>query len=117
MGAEDVLDVMVSGTIRVTANQKGLARVDANGKTIDMDISGIRVSGLSATRLLGHERKGVLAVYRETKGLAVCLADKGWRLNLKDADREVANLGRGVSGMMGPVHIHLFQIGRMMDAL
>lgn len=117
MGVEDVLDVMVSGSIRVTANQKQLVWMDADGKNIDVDTSGIRVSGLSATRLLGHEKKGVLDFYRETKGLAGCLASKGWRLNLKDADREVANLGRGVSGLMGPVHIHLFQIGKMMDAL
>lgn len=117
MGVEGVLDTVVSGTIRVNANHHRFAQVDAGAKVVDVDISGIRTSGLTITRLLGRETHGMIALYRETEGIAKTLAAKGWRLNLKDADRDVINLGAGVTGLMGPVHIHLLEIGRALDAL
>lgn len=117
MGVERVLGVMVSGSIQVNANRNRFAHVDAKGKIVDIDISGTRTTGISVTRLIGREVKGVVALYRETQGFAKGLAAQGWRLNLKDADREVLSMGRGVSGVMGPVHIHLFQIGKVLDVL
>jgi len=112
-----VLGVMVSGTIQVKANRNRFVHVNAKEKVVDIDVSGIRTSGISVTHLIGREAKGVVALYRETQGVARGLAAQGWRLNLKDADQEVLSMGHGVSGVMGPVYIHLLQIGRVMEVL
>lgn len=117
MAIEDLLDVLSSGSIKVTANGAPLAQMDGKQRSIEVDISGVRMSGLTVTRLLGRHHGGMFSLFVETEGMAHALARKGWKFELKDGPKEVVSMGRGVSGLTGPLHVSLFRMGTALEML
>ena len=113
----DLLTGFASGVLTVGVNGQPLLKVDAESRSIDVDTSGVKETGIKLSKLLPPGAGGVTDMIRNSEAMAKGLSDKGWRVTMYDKSSEVLAVGRGVSKLTGYVHVNPLKIRKILETL
>ncbi len=109
----DLLSTLRSGTVRVAGPEGILALVDADRRTVRMDIQPFVEEWRAFLRAAPKDAADV----RDGSHLPKALAEEGWQIDLYNRDKEVARIGRGTSALTGHVHVNLAALGLLREML
>jgi hypothetical protein len=101
--AVGLLSRVSSGSLEIDVDSSPFASVDAQSRSIDVQIAPLLRPRRRASSLLREE--GPFAVWKARK-IPAEMARAGWRLTLRDGSHELLALGRGTSALTGHVHVN-----------
>ncbi len=93
------LSNILSGTLTVNVNNFPFLKIDGETKTLDVEIKGLKASGIQASDLVGDSRRGLLETLKISQRIAKDLHQKGWRLRVFEGGSSLFSMGRGVSSL------------------
>jgi hypothetical protein len=76
------LSNFLSGTMTVSVNNFPFLKIDGESKTFDVEIKGLKESGIETSILFGESRHGMLERLKRSESIGKGLHEKGWRLRV-----------------------------------
>jgi hypothetical protein len=95
------LSNFLSGTMTVSVNNFPFLKIDGESRTFDIEIKGLKESGIETSSLLGESRHGMLETLKRSERIGEGLHEKGWRLRVFEGGRSVLSMGRGAPSLTG----------------
>ena len=112
-----LLELFSSGSLSAQVNGRPLAKIDAETRSLDLDVVGIKETGLKLTDLAKSEDSGYFGLLKTSKQTAKELAEIGWKLSLYDRGSSVLSMGSGVSKLTGHVWVNPFKLRSILKTL
>jgi hypothetical protein len=97
----DSLSNVLSGTLIVSVNNFPFLKIDGESKNFDIEIKGLKESGIQTSKLAGDSSQGFLDTFKMAEKIAKGLHEKGWRLRVFDEGSSLVSMGRDVSPLTG----------------
>jgi hypothetical protein len=94
----DSLSNIAAGTLTVSVNNFPFLKIDGETKTLDVEITGLRESGIRAPSI-GESRPGFMDALKASEKIAKSLQENGWRLQVFEGGSSIILMGRGVSSL------------------
>jgi hypothetical protein len=91
---------ILSGTLTVSINNFPFLKIDAESKSLDIEMKGFKESGLHSSDFIGAH-PGMLEILKKSEMIAKGLSENGWRLRIFEGEISVISMGRGVSPLTG----------------
>jgi len=98
-----LLTQMAGGKLEATIDGQPLARIDAEARTVSLDISGLEKEDIKAR---ANFREGFVNLW-QARGIGGELARAGWNVSVTSDEKELVRAGRDVSALTGHVHVSL----------
>ena len=115
----DLLSILGSGTFTATVNGLPFLKVDADSRSIDVEIRGVNECGIRLGDIIELEagQKGAVGLIKGSEATAKGLSEKGWRLVLYDKSNKILSIGRGVSKLTGHVQVNPLKLRKILESL
>jgi len=104
------LSNVLSGTVTVSVNNFPFLKIDGESKTFDIEIMGLKESGIETSTVVGDSRHGLLETLKSSERVARRFHEKGWRLRVFEGGSSVLSMGRGVPSLTGFVWGNPFEL-------
>ena len=112
----ELLETVPAGKMTVSAGGLPFVTVDADNKTLDVDLEKAKGAGLDVSEIIRIEG-GRTTTIRGSLSLGGALSRLGWKLNLySDGDR-IISLGRGASRLTGHVSVNPLRLKRLLGLM
>jgi len=112
----ELLGAVPSGRMTVSTGGLPFVTVDADSKTLDVDLEKAKGAGLQVSDILRIEG-GRTASVRGSVHVAGALSRLGWKLNLYSGGSRVASLGRGATRLTGHVSVNPLRLKTLLELL
>ena len=114
MFVNSLLLAFVSGHMNVMVNGFPAVAIDCDSKTLEIESSGVKQTGLSLEKL-GTPQGGMIELIKESELTARKLAEDGWTLVVYDKGAKALTMGKGVSRLTGHVHVNMLKLRRLLS--
>ena len=108
------------GRLTVSVNNFPLLKADATAKSVEVELKGVKETGLSLNALLkmgGPKSGGIFDALKGGEDVANKLDQMGWKFSLYDGGSSILTMGRGVSGFSGHISFNPLKIWRVLGSL
>lgn len=113
-GPVDLLKIFSAGSISVGVNGRPLLTVDAESRSIGIEVEGIEESGVKLSNFgTPNHRVSFTSLVRTSLTTAKDLAELGWRFSLNERGSTILMMGRGVSRLTGHVRGNPLKLRRL----
>lgn len=112
----ELLSLFESGVLAVTVNGRPLLKVDAESRSVESEVSGMRETGIKLSNL-SDSGPGVLGLLKTSRSTAKDLYEKGWKFSLYDKGSRILSMGRGVSRLTGHIQVSPTKIRSILEAV
>ena len=112
----ELLGSVPSGRMTVSIGGKPLVTLDAERKTLEVDLEKAKGAGLDISEIIRVEG-GRTASIRGSVHVAGALSRLGWRLDLYSRGEKVISLGKGPSRLTGHVSFNPLRLKRVLELL
>lgn len=111
-----ILSSVASGTVTVNLNNFPFVKIDAEAKTLDVEIKGFEQSGLRVGDIMpqGKGKTNFLDTLKQSSDFARGLHDDGWSIRLFEGEQSLLKMGRGASSLTGYIWLNPLKIPRLM---
>ena len=112
----ELLAFVPSGKATLTVAGRPLLTIDADKKTLDLEVEGVRQAGLRISDLVKLEEGSGNPIGGSLQ-MTGTLARLGWNLSLYLEGERIANMGSGVSRLTGHVSVNPFKLRKLLNAM
>lgn len=112
----DLLALMSAGRVTVNVTGRPLLSVDADEKTLEVEISGAKEVGLRLSNLTRLE-EGSVRVLEGSRTVAGALSRLGWKLTLCSEGERMLTMGSGAPRLTGRIRVSPLKLKKLLDAL
>jgi hypothetical protein len=114
-----ILSIFVGGSLSVEIDGKPLFKLDAEKRSVDLEVQGVVETGLKLSKLKTSQDKrlGLLGLLKTSRETAKDLSDVGWKMSLSDKDSTVLTMGSGVSRLSGRIRANPLKLRRVAKIL
>jgi hypothetical protein len=105
----EVLSRLTAGSIGASVDGAEIARVDADARTVTVEMDPLVPSRAAD----GRSIPGFRVPLWSARGFPGALARCGWRVDIRSQGRDVVTMGRGVSPLTGHVRLYLRGLGQL----
>ena len=110
----DLLKFFVGGSMSVGVNGLPLLKVDAESRSVGVEVEGIVESGLKLSNLAKSDhRPSLTSLAKISLTTARDLSQMGWKFSLNEKGSTVLTMGRGVSRLTGHVRANPLKLRRL----
>ena len=110
-----LLALIPSGKVTISVRNRPLVTLDADRKTLDLEVGGMGESGV---RLSDFVRSGAgHGTSFESIRVGGTLSRLGWKLNLYAGGDRVLSMGSGVSRLTGHINVNPLRLKKLLKAL
>jgi len=114
--ALELLAVLSKGKATIAVRGTPIVSVDADSKTLVVDVGKVKDSGLRPLDLV-RSGEGPLGALTGPARIANTLSEQGWRLTLSSEGVELLNMGKGVSRLTGRIGVKPLKTRKLLKAL
>ena len=112
----ELLGTVPSGRMTVSVGGEPLVTMDADSKTLEVDLEKAKKAGLDVSEIIRVEG-GRTASIRGSVNVAGALSHLGWRLDLYSGGERVVSLGKGHSRLTGYVGFNPLRLKKILGLL
>ena len=110
------LAVVSKGKATVSVKGIPLVHLDAETRTLDVDVDGLRTAGLRIRDLVG-QNEGVFGGLTGPVRIASKMSDLGWSLAVYAGKEKVLTVGSGMSRLTGRIGLNPLKTRKLLRAL
>ncbi|HYB07312.1 MAG TPA: hypothetical protein VEB87_04050 [Nitrososphaerales archaeon] len=112
----EILGHVAAGKATVSVGGRPLVSVDADKKTLDVEVEGVGEAGLHLSDLIKLEegRGGMIEGSMHVTG---ALSRVGWRLSLYAEGDRVLSMGSGMSRLTGRISVNPLKLRKLLRAI
>ena len=111
-----LLALLPSGKAEITVEGLRLASVDADAKTLEVEIGGLKEAGVRLSDLLKAE-SGTSSMLRGPGKITGTLSQLGWKVTLRADGEKMLAMGSGVSRLTGRISVNPLKLRKLRKAL
>jgi hypothetical protein len=114
----NLLSMFESGSLHVGINGRPLLKVDAETRSLDVEVAGIKETGIKFSKIKTSEDQslGIQGLIKTSRETARELSDIGWKLSVYDKGKSVLTMGSGVSRLTGRISANPLRLRRLLSA-
>ncbi|MDG6907821.1 MAG: hypothetical protein JRN20_18780 [Nitrososphaerota archaeon] len=101
----------------VSVNGRPFLKVDAESRSVESELAGIKESGIKLSNLVSSQSAGISSLLRRSRSVAKELYDMGWKFALYDKGSNVLSMGRGASRLTAHIHVSLAKLRTIFESL
>ncbi len=110
---ESILPTFVAGKLDLIANGYPAMSVNCEKKTLEIEASGMKETGIPIARLAPEG--GVTTLVRESESTAKKLAEEGWTLVVYDKGTKALTMGKGASRLTGHMLVNPLKLRALLN--
>lgn len=112
-----MLSDFVSGSLTVSVNNFPFVKIDAETKTLDVEVKGFKESGLRIGNLMqaagGDSKNNIFGTMKKSGSVAHRLHDEGWKVSVFEGKDSLVKIGNGVSSLTGYVWVNPLKLSKL----
>ena len=114
-----LLSSLESGSVTVSVNALPMAMVDADSKSLGIEVSGVKESGLRLSEMLvgDDQERSIGKLIASSASMATSLSKIGWTVTLYDKGHSLLSMGKGASGLTGHIKANPLRLRELLRAL